>query len=242
MAKKHSDACPRNLPDEKRCTARSRRTHDRCRQPRYKHFNVCFWHGGAAAAKNLKHGRRSKNPLPVMEEEIERHLVYPEELKKIDREIAIARALQDKKLEAIRKRLERDMHDPATLKAFVDERASELKRMVEIGKALLEGQEVSKTDREFFLNRRIINEITPEEEAALLAILKVTGDLVAKKAKIEDGVKVTLSIPELGILRDQLRHEVKETVREMLGPEMAEEFDVKLSGRIRKIRLVGPAG
>ena len=75
-----------------------------------------------------------------------------------------------------------------------------------------------------------------------LAILKVTGDLVAKKAKIEDGVKVTLSIPELGILRDQLRHEVKETVREMLGPEMAEEFDLKLSGRIKKIRLVGPAG
>jgi len=229
----------RNLPDEMRCTAKSKTTGERCRQPRHEGFKVCYWHGGPGAKKSLKHGLRSKSNFPTLEDAIAKHREDQKELKSVDREIAVARSLQDTMLSKIRKRIESQIEDPADLKAFIEEKTQEIERLVRIAGAMQKGEKIPKADMDFFLKRRTIEEVTEQEEQSLLSNIRVAGDLVAKKAKMEDGLQVHITMPQLEEFLVLVKRVVHLGVKAELSEKDAKRVEDRLSRDFKRMAMVG---
>jgi len=225
--------------DEIRCTAKSKSTGERCKRPRHPGTNVCRTHGGLGAVRSIKHGKRSKNKsvlhrLPLFSEEVDAYLKDTEGLKDVGREIAIFRVLVDKRLQGAKRRKAQD--EEGSIECFVQERIAEAERISALGKAITKGASISDEDRIWFEAQRLAEALTPYEEGRIADFCTRAGDLIAKKSKMEDGVKHTVSIAEMSTLISQLQTAVRDAVRDVVGEEKAEEVSEALGKKIATIR------
>lgn len=87
-------------PDDKRCTAMSKRTRKRCGRPAIKGKDKCKFHGGASP---IKHGKYSKykNAHPELKARIDAYLKDREEMLNIENSIAVLRSITDLVMEKL---------------------------------------------------------------------------------------------------------------------------------------------
>lgn len=210
----------------------------RCTQAPAKGFDCCRFHGARQAMAALKHGKYAKHTyvMPLFGEELERHLSNPAALKDLGPEISFARILIEKRLEAAKARASMSSGDTVEVTEYATKRIAELSRLVSIAKMKAKGAEMSTADKAWYKEQRIAEAITPVEEQSLRDSLRIIGDLVAKKSKIEDGVKHTVTVSEMGFLTNQLKVIVAEAVRDAVGDEKAEAVEKVIGEKVAQIR------
>ena len=227
-------------PDDRRCTAKSKSTGERCLQPRHKQFNVCRFHGGRGAEASYIHGRNPGNkckPLPLLQERVEEVRAHWKEPKSLRVELEHLRAIYLSRLRTI------EQHNAAklnmTAEEIVREKIAELRRFVEIGQIIRDGNAITQEDRDFVDSFRVTEELSAKDARAIASLIDMSSKTVERMCKIEDGLKVTVSIPELGGLVSKLKAEIRSAIKEELGDEAAERVQHRLNDRFGKLALEG---
>ena len=223
-------------PDHKRCTATSKTTGERCKRPRYGRTSVCRKHGGAGAEASVKHGlhRLLKDQrTPLLSKQIEEVEKLWEDPKSMRHEITFIRAIYLKRIREIESA--NALLLTASPEEVVRHKIEELRRFVAIGQKLQEGKTITKAETEFIDSHRLRQELSAYDAKALSGILENSTRIVERMVRIEDGLQVNISLPELGGMIDQVKTAVRDAVEEFADEEVARAIKASLAKRFRKL-------
>jgi len=218
----------------------SRSTGERCLQPRHKGSPTCRFHGGSGGEARVTHGRYRKikpAPIPLLGERIKEVRQHWKDPKSLRLELEHLRAIYLSRLRTI------EQHNAVKLnlsaEEIVREKIAELRRFVEIGQVLHEVTVITQDDRDFVDSFRVTEELSAKDARAIASLIDMASKTVERMCKIEDGLRVTVSIPEIGGLVSQLKAEIRSAIKEELGDEAAERVTHRLNDRFGKLSLEG---
>jgi len=227
-------------PNDRRCTANSRSTGKRCKQTRFKGSPTCRFHGGAGAEANVTHGRNRKikpTPLPFLSELVKEVKAIWKDPKSLRIELEHLRAIYLSRTRAIER--EGTAMLRGTDEDVVKAKIEELKRFADIGRAMQAGETIDQDTKDYIDSFRLVEDLSERDAKALASLIDVASKTVERMCKIEDGLKVTVSMPEMAGIVSDLKKTIRKVVSEVVDEKTAKAISKVLNDEFRILSIRG---